>query len=48
MTELVASGNEITRLILEKLGRELSGAHIGRTSLPSAHPDIFRYSFAII
>lgn len=30
MTELVASGNEIARLSLRELARELPGAHIGQ------------------
>lgn len=29
MTELVSSGNEIARLMLQQLGQELRGAHIG-------------------
>lgn len=34
MTELVASGNELARLMLQSLSRELPGAHIG--SCPSS------------
>ncbi|KAK7680179.1 hypothetical protein QCA50_016688 [Cerrena zonata] len=41
MTELVSSGNEISRLMLQQLGRELAGAHIGLFDSNSLFQDMF-------
>ncbi|CAL1699732.1 unnamed protein product [Somion occarium] len=43
MTELVASGNELARLMLQSLSRELPGAHIGLFDSYSFFMDIHDY-----